>query len=307
MKKLLLIRLSSLGDIIFNIPLANVLKRSGYEVHWLVGEKGRDVLEGNPCVDKVIYAGKYLETLRQLRAEKYDIAIDTQGLLKSAVFTALCGAKRRITGTDAREGAGLAGSERVEIPKNMKFKEHVSRKYLKYAQYLGLDIENAAVTLPETPTTPSLPEGKPVAVLCPATTWANKHWNKDHWKTLAAALSDKYNLVFTGTACDNDLINYIGSGTNLAGKTNLKELAEVFRRADLVVSLDSGSTHLAWAAGAKKIIAIFCATPKVLYTPPGHIGLSGGLPCQPCHKKKCRWGNMPCTRYPQPQEVIELC
>jgi ADP-heptose:LPS heptosyltransferase len=309
MKKILLIRLSSLGDIIFNIPLANVLKRAGYELHWLVSEKGRDILEGNPCVDKIIYARGYFETLWQLRAEKYDIAIDTQGLLKSAVFTAFCGAKRRITGTDAREGAGFAGTERVEIPKNINFKDHISKKYLKYAQYLGLDIENAPVTLPEPSSPASLPLGKrsdkPLAVLCPATTWANKHWDKDHWKMLAAALGEKYNIVFTGTAADNDLINYIGNGLNLAGKTNLNELAAIFKAADVVISLDSGSTHLAWAAGAQKIIAIFCATPKVLYTPPGHVGLSGDLLCQPCHKKKCRHAQ--CTHYPRPEEVIELC
>jgi ADP-heptose:LPS heptosyltransferase len=146
---------------------------------------------------------------------------------------------------------------------------------------------------------------KPLAVLCPATTWANKHWDKDHWKMLAAALGEKYNIVFTGTAADNDLINYIGNGLNLAGKTNLNELAAIFNAADVVISLDSGSTHLAWAAGAQKIIAIFCATPKVLYTPPGHVGLSGDLLCQPCHKKKCRHAQ--CTHYPRPEEVIELC
>jgi len=319
MKKVLLVRLSSLGDIIFNIPLANVLKHGGYEVHWLVSEKGRDVVQGNSCVDSIIYAPKtlkeYFKILREIRAQRFDIAIDTQGLLKSLVFTAFCGAKRCVVGTDAREFAILGGNEFVKIPKNLDFKDHISKKYLKYAQYLGLDVENAPVTLP--PVNDEIKtkvdgllhilDDKPLAVLCPATTWANKHWNKDRWRELVSAVKDKYNLVFTGTAQDAGLIDYIrnGKGLNLAGKTNLNELTEIFRRARLVVSLDSGSTHLAWAAGAQKIIAIFCATPKILYTPPGGIGLSGDLPCQPCHKKKCRLKSMQCTQYPAVEEVLK--
>ena len=55
-KKILLIKLSSLGDVIFNIPLANALKDAGYEVTWLVSEKGYQVVKDNPCVDNVILA-----------------------------------------------------------------------------------------------------------------------------------------------------------------------------------------------------------------------------------------------------------
>ncbi len=312
MKKVLLVRLSSLGDVIFNIPLANVLKRSGFEVHWLVGPKGIAVIKDNPCVDKAVFAqkGEYFKTLRRLRAEKYDIVMDTHGMIKSAVYTLFCGAKRRVMGTDARECAWIAATELVKIPKDRDFKDHISKKYLKYAQHLGLDIENAPVTLPAVSADVTLPEGKPVAVLCPATTWDNKHWNKGNWKVLAAELSKKYNLVFTGTAGDSGLIEYIGGGIphlNLAGKTSLHELIQIFRRADLVVSLDSGSTHLAWGSGAKKIVAIFCATPKVFYTPPGHTSAAGNLPCQPCHKRRCPLKHMDCTNFPTAQEVIELC
>ena len=53
MKKVLLIKLSALGDVIFTIPLANNLKANGWEVHWLTTEKGVDILDGNPCADKV--------------------------------------------------------------------------------------------------------------------------------------------------------------------------------------------------------------------------------------------------------------
>lgn len=82
-----------MGDIIFHIPLANLFKSQGYEVGWLVSEKGYDLLKGNPCVDKVFLAPvqkwkkrgpslksflEYLEILKEIRKEKYDIAIDAQ-------------------------------------------------------------------------------------------------------------------------------------------------------------------------------------------------------------------------------------
>ena len=95
-QKLLLIKLSSLGDVIFNIPLANALKNAGYEITWLVSEKGIQVVENNPCVDKTILVPikkwksrgfclenfkEYLAILKQLRDEKFDIAIDSQMML----------------------------------------------------------------------------------------------------------------------------------------------------------------------------------------------------------------------------------
>lgn len=55
-KKVLLIRLSSLGDVVFNIPLANVLKANGYTVDWIVSEKGYEIVKDNPCVNKVYLA-----------------------------------------------------------------------------------------------------------------------------------------------------------------------------------------------------------------------------------------------------------
>ena len=87
-----------MGDIIFHIPLANLFKSQGYEVGWIVSEKGYDLLKGNPCVDKVFLAPvqkwkkrglnilnffEYLKILREIRKEKYDIAIDTQMMFKT--------------------------------------------------------------------------------------------------------------------------------------------------------------------------------------------------------------------------------
>ena len=333
-KKALLIRLSALGDVIFNLPLANILQKNGYELHWLTSEKGFDIINNNPLVDKAILAPvekwkkqnffknivEYFKIISFLRSQKYDIAIDTQLLLKSAIWTAFCGAKRRIVSKSAREFAHLAGNEIIE-KLSYDYNTHATKRYLKFSEYLGLESDEIVAKLPAS-TQKSIDKidelmkdvdkSKPIIGIAPATTWSTKHWNKDSWKELIAELEQDYTLVFTGTKKDQELINYISNNKHLSltGKTNLLELAEFFRRCDLVISLDSGSTHLAWACEKPKIISIFCSTPKGFYAPVGseekYIALAGNLSCQPCHKKHCAIAETEkgCTYLPKVDEVL---
>lgn len=335
-KKVLIIRLSALGDVMFTIPLANTLKDNGYEVSWLVSEKGYQILKDNPCVDKVIFAPlekwkkcknkiqnfkEYLEIIKNLRAEKFDIAIDNQMLWKSFRFTKFCGAKRRLIAKDAREFSQLGGNEIIPAIKE-GYNLHVVKTYLKYAQYLGLNTDNIKITLPPQKEDvlkkadellSNIDNTKKTVIICPATTWKDKHWDKDNFKAVVKNLKDKVNIVFTGMEKDNDLISYIsnGVGINLAGKTSQEELRAVFEKGDLVISLDSGSTHLAWATQKPKIISIYCATPKSFYAPIGdetkYIALQSEN-CTPCHKRKCQLkGNDKnrCTLSPNPEKVLE--
>ena len=329
-QKVLLIKLSSLGDVIFNIPLANRLKEAGYDITWLVSEKGRQVVENNPCVDKAIFVPAKIRTLKEffriiktLRAEKFDIAIDAQMMFKSLFLLAFCGAKRRITSNKAREFAQFGGNERVD---GISYHPncHIVLNYLKYAEYLGCDIkpENIKMTLPRRSDEQikhvdsllsEIDKAKPTVVIAPATTWENKHWAKDNWREIVKYLEGKVNIVFTGSSKDTDLINDIsmGFGTNLAGKTDILELAEVFSRSDLVLAPDSGSSYLAWASEKPKVISIFTCTPKEILGPIGdknkYCSIGGGkLECQPCFKRKCKLKDKNrCTIYPTSEEVID--
>ena len=333
-KKVLIIRLSALGDVIFNLPLANILKSNDYEVHWITSEKGFDIVNNNPLIDKAILAPvekwkkqhffknfiEYIKIIKFLRSQKYDIAIDTQLLLKSAIWTALCGAKRRIVSKSAREFAHLAGNEIIE-KLSYDYNIHATKRYLKFSEYLGLESTEIIAKLPLSSEktiekindlTKDLDKTKPIIGIAPATTWVTKHWNRDNWKELVKKLENDYNIVFTGTKKDLELIEYISNGKhlNIAGQTNLLELAEFFRCCDLVISLDSGSTHLAWACENPKIVSIFCSTPQGFYAPIGqsnkYIALSGDLSCQPCHKKHCPIAETTegCTYLPKVEEVL---
>lgn len=328
-QKVLIIRLSAMGDVIFTIPLANVLKDNGYNVTWLVSEKGYQLVKNNPCVDKVILAPiekwkklhtpfknflEYISILKQIRNEKYDIALDIQLILKSLLWTLFCGAKRRIVAKNARELSILGGNEIIPATR-VGNNPHAVKSYLKYAEYLGLNTDNIKVSLPQTSkeTKEKISEllqpieNKPFILVAPATTWTTKHWNKDNWKTLIPKLSEKYTLVFTGTEKDKELISYISEDKylNLAGKTNLEELQELLSRAELVISMDSGTTHLAWATQKPKIVSIFCSTPETLYAPIGdkYISVSAKEHCSPCHRKRCPKGTNECTNYPTIDEV----
>lgn len=335
-QKLLLIKLSSLGDVVFNIPLANALKDAGYEVTWLVSEKGIQVVDGNPCVDKAVLVPiqkwkkrgmclenfkEYLTILKQLRAEKFDIAIDSQMMFKSLYWMLFCGAKRRIISKEAREMAILGGNEWID---DISYAPDspIVLNYLKYAQHLGIKPEEIKVTLPPRNDEQikkidgllsGLDKSKPLVVIAPATTWGNKHWQKDNWRSVVENISDRCNLVFTGGPGDNELIDYISGGKylNLAGKTNIIELMELFSRADLVMAPDSGSAHLAWASRNPAVITIFTCTPKDVLAPYGggkYVALGGsGLPCQPCFKRKCKCSDKDaCTYSPTPEQVVEV-
>lgn len=331
-EKVLIIRLSAMGDVIFTIPLANCLKENNYEVTWLVSEKGYSLVKNNPCVDKVILApiekwkksknffknfAEYLSIIKQIRKEKFDIALDIQLILKSLLWMAFCGAKRRIVARNARECAILGGNEIIP-PTRIGNTPHATQSYLKYAQHLGLNTNEIKVTLPETSkevkekTDDLLKEidtSKPILLLAPATTWTTKHWQKDNWKKLVEKLveNNEFSVVFTGMKSDNDLISYISQNKlpSFAGRTNLEELRELLTRVDMVVSMDSGTTHLAWATQKPKIVSIFCSTPKTLYAPIGekYIALSAENYCEPCHRKKCPKGTNSCTKYPDVDTV----
>ena len=336
-KKALLIKLSSLGDVVFNIPLANALKDAGYEVTWLVSERGIQVVENNPCVDKVILAPvqkwrkrglkfenfkEYLTLIKQLRDEKFDVAIDSQMILKSMVWTMFCGAKRRIIAKDAREGSIIGGNEWIE--KIFDKENPIVLNYLKFATHLDCFPSEIKVTLPPRSEMvvkkvdnllANVDKTKPLAVIAPATTWVAKHWNKNHWRNVVNELEDNYSLVFTGGPNDKELIDYIRNGkhTSLAGKTDLMDLVEVFSRARVVLAPDSGSAHLAWASRNPAVVTIFTCTPKGLLAPYGdkkkYIAVGGeGLGCQPCFRRKCtrRKNKNICCDFPCPNDVVKV-
>lgn len=311
--KILIIRRSALGDTIHTLPLAKSLREKfpNAQIDWIVEDKAEKFITNNPLLDKVYVIHKktggfaeFKQIIKQIRAQKYDIAIDTQQLLKSGVILGLSGAKRKITLSDGREFSWIFANEIIKTNrKQFDINYHVVKRNLEIAKYLGADEEKIEFTLPNTSENDKNkakdllnkidPNLKSV-IISPETTWDNKHWTVDSWRKVIENLSGKVNLVYTGTSDENGLSGKILQGfdgiINLSGKTNLFELEEVFKLANLVISVDSGSAHVAWATGVPAIITLFFATSSKRTAPFGekYFSIQAETPCSPCMKRKCK-------------------
>lgn len=329
--KILIIRRSALGDTIHTLPLAKSLREKfpNAQIDWVVEDKAEKFITNNPLLDKVYVIHKktggfaeFKQIVKQIRAEKYDIAIDTQQLLKSGVILGLSGAKRKIALSDGREFSWIFANEIIKTNrKQFDINYHVVKRNLEIAKYLGADGEKIEFTLPNTSENDKnkakdllnkIDPNLKTVIISPETTWDNKHWTVDGWRKVIENLLGKVNLVYTGTSDENGLSGKILQGfdgiINLSGKTNLFELEEVFKLADLVISVDSGSAHVAWATGVPAIVTLFFATSSKRTAPFGekYFSIQAETPCSPCMKRKCKNKVInECVPTISPEKVVE--
>lgn len=342
-KKFLIVRLSAIGDIVHSLTVADCLRTfyPNARIDWVVSDKCKGLIENNPLIDNVYVANiskwrkNWLFSLPEiikftdiLKKNCYDYALDVQGLFKSAVITALSGAKEKIGMEDGREFSTIILDKKVKPLERRPFKNrHIIKRNLDILTGSNLITkEDMAGYIPKIELPPSslktiekinqllknIDKTKPVFVFAPATMWENKHWDINEWQELFKMVENSANIVFTGVEKDLNLINKITNGKNafiLAGKTNMEEYIEVLRRADLILSPDSGASHLGFGViknGRPKIFTLFFATSKNVYTPLGEGNLGFPLKepvCTPCHKRKCKKGTMECTKYIKAEEV----
>ena len=284
--RILILKPSSLGDIIHALPAVNLIRRRYPDAHlaWLVNTTVTSLLRNCPLLDEVIPFPRHelrrLPALvRRLRQGRYDLVVDVQGLLRSGLLAALTGAPRRVGLSDAREGAGLFHNEIVPVPRS-----HAVDRYLRAAQHLGGATSPVLFPLGLAPTLQ--PEGY-IGINASAR-WPTKLWGDAKFAELIRQLP-RDRVILTGSAAEADRIGRLAQGCrNLAGQTDLFELAEWYRRCAVVVSNDSGPMHLAAAVGTP-VVAIFGPTDPVLTGPYGDrlTVVRVALPCAPCFKDRC--------------------
>lgn len=330
-KKILILRLSAIGDTIHTLPLANALKEKYPEcqIGWVVEEKAALFIKDNPIVDKCYVLPKKqwkrkLAIIKEINNENYDIVLDTQQLLKSAIILPFLNIKRKITLTGGREFSWLFSNEFIKAQKPLfDFNYHVVNRNLEFANHLGISNPQIKFTLkqpkPETQEKvkkllSKIDLNKSTVTISPATTWENKHWDENCWTEVVKYLKDKTNLVFTGMECDKPLIQRIINAADynnaivLAGETNLEELAQVFRQSDVVIAPDSGSAHIAWAVSKPYLLTIFTATAANRNAPFGDkcFTFFPKIDCYPCMKRLCKRKNKKniCRKSINPQDII---
>lgn len=260
--RILVIRLSSMGDIIHTLPAAATLKHNfpHAELWWAVEPKWAALFEGNPFVDRVLLVDRSWRglagTLSRLRARRFEWAVDFQGLLKSALVASAARAER-IFGfhqSQVRERlAALFYSTKVRAQS-----AHVVDRNLELAAATGASTIVHAFPLPEGRPEGTLPMGAFV-LASPLAGWTAKQWPLEYYGRLARLLRQKWGLplVVNGPADAKPELEPIPDvWLHISG---VPGLLEATRRATAVVGIDSGPMHLAAALG-KPGVAVFGPT-----------------------------------------------
>ena len=283
--RILIIKPSSLGDVVQALPTVNLIRRRFPDAHisWLINAELSALLKKCPVIDDRIEfqrrnSGSWLPLLRRLRRERFDLVVDLQGLLRSGLFAFATGAARRIGLCDAREGARLFHTEVVKVPR-----AHAVERYLLAARHLGC--ADGPIEFPLG--LPNAPRENWIAIN-PSARWKTKLWGVENFRALVNRLPAE-RVVFTGSAVEADWINRLADGRrSVAGKTDLFELCELYRRCAVVITNDSGPMHVAAAVGTP-VVALFGPTDPALTGPHGkqHVILRSGISCSPCLKPYC--------------------
>lgn len=269
---ILIVRLGAMGDIIHALPGAAFLKQSYPSAHisWVVEPKWAPLLKGNGLIDRVVLfhrdqPGTWNSTRRELREVRYDLAVDFQGLIKSALVAHFAAPERIVGFGSARvreKAAGWFYSTRVDSSAT-----HVVDQALDLAAgATGAAGVSFAQTfpLPEGAPEGKLPDG-PFVLACPLAGWASKQWPLEYYETLAGMIRERLHLpmVLNGAPGSVPEVSWaVRHESGVAG------LIDATRRAALVVGVDSGPLHLA-AALAKSGVAVFGPTDPARNGPRG--------------------------------------
>jgi heptosyltransferase-1 len=334
MQRILVIRTSAIGDVVFALPLAQALRRSFPSSHiaWLVEAGLEGLIDADPAIDQVLVwprrewarlwrerrVGALARAMREfrsmLRAQRFDTALDVQGLMKSGALALLSGATQRI-GLGSREGSRLLMTRVIALGGPI---QRISSEYLHFAQALGLDTgafvpqlsvgaaaDAAARALLDRH---GLAPGR-FAVFAPFTTRPQKHWFEDAWQALAGQVRGAFDLapVVLGGPADRSaaaLLAQAAAIVDLTGQTSLAQAAAVIRHAALVVGVDTGLTHMGIALG-RPTIALFGSTRPYLDACRANARVIWlGLDCSPCRRAPTCNGAFTCLRNITPARVV---
>ncbi len=307
---ILVVRLGSMGDIIHALPAVATLKHSfpRSRLSWAIERKWTPLLEGNPFIDETIpvdrgtWAG-VVEAWRRLRAARFDLAVDFQGLIKSALVAAAARADR-VYGyhqSQTRERlAALFYSRRVAARST-----HVIERNLELAIAAGASSILRVFPLPAGVREGELPPGSFV-LACPLGGWKAKQWPLEHYSALARLVASRLGLplVVNGPPQGAEALSSVAGAR--AHLSDVAGLIDATRRATAVVGIDSGPLHLAAALG-KPGVAIFGPTDPARNGPCGEsIAVLRGAGVRTTYKRGDRIH--PSMREVTPEAVLEaLC
>jgi len=341
-QKILVLRLSAVGDVIRTLPAVKALKehRPSSFITWIVEEPSRALLESQPEVDEVILFprkrwtrgikslkgiwatfGEMRGFVKDLRRRKFDIVLDFHGILKSGVLSFLSGSPKRI-GYDRRstkEGNFLFSNVKAMLPQHK-----VSRfqRNLALLKGMGVEVEGSKYRLHIPPEdreymgsffkASSAFVNRPLIAIHPGTSRKAffKRWMPDQYAQLADRLVRELNASVLFTWGDEELgwvesiRKQMKEPSLLAPKTeSLTQLGELYRNCDLYIGGDTGPMHIASLMGIPAVV-IYGPTDPIENEPFGnHIKVRKEVGCSPCHEYSCK--KLDCIRAVSANEVFK--
>jgi len=310
--RILLVKTSSLGDIIHTFPaLTDALKNNpDIRFDWVVEEGFADLPALHPAVDKVFALPwrRLRKTLwlpatwrelrnfvRSLQIEKYDYVIDAQGLLKSAIWTKFI--KAPVHGLSSASAREPLSAHFYDVKHDVSWGQHaIIRVRQLFAQALGYELPNTDETdFGITPRLRVLPDAdaRPYWVFAHGTTWESKHWPEAYWQQLIlfAAQHKKRVLLPWGNETERARAVRLARLTQhvqVLPEMSLKALTRVLVDAECVIGVDTGLTHLA-AALHRPVVALYGSTEPGLtgVVGPKAVVIQAKFPCAPCLREQC--------------------
>ena len=294
--RILLVRLSAIGDVIHAMPIACALREHFPRAFlaWAIEQRASELIDGHPAIDqRIVLPRGWLRSpagvwrlRKQLKDLAFDTAIDAQGLTKSALVAWLSGAKRRIGmgGRWGREFSRWLNSDLVATDGL-----HAIRRGLKLLEPLGIQSPAVRFDVPAIAAVQDAAEEviqrlrleDGFVLIASGAGWPSKLWPVDRYAAVAGYLGRRWNLpclVIWGNDAERvraeQIVAAAAGRAQLCPKITLSQLAVIARRARFAIGSDTGPLHLAAAAGAP-CIGLYGPWPAELHGPfgPQHINL----------------------------------
>jgi len=319
----LIVRLGSLGDIVHAIPAAAAVRAAfpDSRIDWLVDPRYMSLVEMVTAVSHAVpmdpRAGviRLLATLRELRRRDYSVAIDLQGLIKSAVLGRLSGADRVLGFTEKHLREPMARVFYSDLH-DAGDAPHVVHKNLALVSALGIETGTPSFPLnvPRTSAAEAVEgrfAGAPFALINPGAAWPNKRWPPDRFGALAAAIRDRFgwpSLVLWGPreeALAHAVVAASSGAGVLAPSTTIVDLFGIAKAARIAISGDTGPLHIAAAVGTP-VVGLFGPTWAKRNGPwdARDVVVSRTTKCDCLYERRCR-RESPCIDDIQFEEAIE--
>ncbi len=319
LRRILIIRLSSLGDILLTTPLIRTIKNRfpKIEIDFLLKSEYQDVLKNNPHLNKIfLYSNNYnnavVEEIENSNNPKYDLIIDLQNNIRS----------RRIT-------------SKLKI-RTVRFKKYTFRKFIlvqtkinlmknlplipeRYAKTIGIDLDKSGVEI----FSDKIPSDKisglnKIVGICPGAKHFTKRYPIEYQIQLCKQLVEyNFNVVLFGGKIDEGICSEISSKVpeviNLQNNDDILQTVSDMKMCDIIICNDSGLMHVASSLD-KKLIAIFGSTVKEFGFMPYNCSNSiivenENLGCRPCShigRRSCPKTHFNCMKKIKPEDIIKL-